>query len=175
MSFRIRRPGPGVLVLRDNPGCFWLLGLLFVGVGGLVAAGLAGAFENLDQVSPLEKALAWVLALAALGAGLWTFYRSPQSRIEVRAGDGTLTVRRRGLLRAGREVYALADVADVLLDQTSDIDGDPVHRLAMRLHGDSDLIPLSLLWLHDRPGLEQAAREIQTLLPNGKSKENKTL
>lgn len=174
MSLRMRRPAPGVLLVGDNPGCFWLLGLLFVGAGGLVAVGLAGAFVDLDQVSPLEKALAWVLALAALGAGLWTLYRSPQSRIEIRAGDGTLTVRRRGLLRAGREVYDLAGVADVLLDETSDTDGDPVYRLALRLHGDSDLIPLSLLWLHDRPGLEQAAREIQTLLPNGKSKENRS-
>lgn len=70
------------LVLKDSPGCFWMLGLFFVVIAGTFVIGLMGAFTNLYELNELERAGAWFVSLSGLAGGIWFIYTNPGTRLD---------------------------------------------------------------------------------------------
>ena len=159
---QLRRASPTIFELKDQPGCFWLFSMFFLGIGSLVLAGLLGLF-NLDEVSVVGKIFTWALALSAISAGAFLLHRSPSSRARFDLQQGKLLISRRGLFRLENAEFCLDQIEDITLAETSDIDGDPVHQLRIQLRS-GEVVPLSLLWLHNKEQLEKVREEILHLL-----------
>ena len=160
---QIKKSSPTHLTLADQPGCFWLFGLFFLLIGGVVVAGLLGLFTNLKEVSLPEKAFAWVLALSAIGVGAYIAYDSPGSRVSFDRQKGSVVIRRKGLMRKQTLQYSLLEVETIFLREGQDIDGDPVYRLTMRLRSGEE-VELSWLWLHGKDKLEKVAERARLYL-----------
>jgi len=155
---------PGVLTLMDSPGCFWLFGGFFLTIGGAVVVAVSASGGEGDPL--WQQVLGIALGLLGAGVGVYVIYDSPQSRVVIHAGEQTLTVRRRGLLRREQDRYDLRTIRSAYLVQGQDIDGDPVFTLRMQLHDERE-IPLTRLWLHNRARLEENLSLLETYLPRG--------
>ena len=160
---QLKQPSPTILLLKDKPGCFWLFSMFFIALGGLVLAGLLGLFTDLGEISLSGKILTWVLALSATGAGIFQLYRSPGSRSRFDHEQGKMVILRRGLFRKEKYEYRLDEIEEIILAETTDIDGDPVHQLRMQLKSGQE-VRLSSLWLHNKGELELVREKIQEFL-----------
>jgi hypothetical protein len=131
------------LTLRDSAGCIWLLGFFFIAVAGSFVVGLMGAFTNLNELSELEKLLGWFISLSGVAAGVWIIYTNPGVLVNFDKNNNTAIVNRRGLLKNETENYSLNEIADVVLDETTDSDGDPFYRIALKLNRDKQVLLFS--------------------------------
>jgi len=163
---RIVEDSPARLVMQDQPGCIWLLGLFFAAIGGVFIVGLLGAFTNLSDVSPAGRVVAWAMALAAVGAGAHIVRGTPRSRLELDRAAQTLTLRRRGLFRNEAFSYPLTLVSQVLVRVDKDSDGDNYYRLVMLLDGGQEVV-ISHVGQHDRAGLDLVADALRAALGGG--------
>jgi hypothetical protein len=145
--------------IEDSPGLSWILGALFVLVGGAFALGSLGLFTNAADLSFGMRIVILALGTAGIGAGVWVWKRSPLSRVQVNVSDRYILVDRWGI--TGRETTRLdfADVRAVELETGTDSDGDPVYRPMLRMQNSSPL-HLSLLHVHDRAQVERVIQEI---------------
>ena len=137
------------LTLRDSAGCLWLLGLFFIAVAGSFVVGLMGAFTNLNELSELEKLLGWFISLSGVAAGVWIIYTNPGVLVNFDKNNNTAIVNRRGLLKNETENYSLNEIADVVLDETIDTEGDPFYKIALILNTERK-VRLFSTGLHDR-------------------------
>jgi hypothetical protein len=149
----------GTLVVDDAPVLHWLLALLFVGVGGLFVVGPLGVFTDADRLRWWVRAA--IAAVGSLGVivGGWVLARAPRSRLTVRPAPAAVRLQRWGLRgRAGWE-WPRAAVTGVQLVQGADDEGGAVFQLHLLLR-DARPVPLSIVWTHDRAGLERVARRL---------------
>jgi hypothetical protein len=150
---RIARQG-GRITIRDRAGPFWALGL-FLLLGGAMAIALPlGLATDAGRLEPWERLASVGMGLAVSAGALWWLARNPGTRVEL-----DLTHRRLRLVRSGlrgRQVHWLSfdDLATAEVEQSTDGDGGPVWRPAVRLRT-GQLIPLSELWSHDRAGVDE--------------------
>jgi len=142
------------LVLKDSPGCFWMLGLFFVVIAGTFVIGLMGAFTNLYELNELERSGAWIVSLSGLAAGIWFIYSNPGTRLNFDKSENLLTIQRRGLMRNEIEKYRLDDIADFKLVESKDTDGDPVYRIELQLKS-GNKASLTELWINNKEGLQK--------------------
>jgi hypothetical protein len=145
------------LILRDEPGCFWVFGFFFVVVGGLVM--LAG-LSTVEPYPVWQRVLAFGMAVAAMGIGGYVIASSPGSEVEADAAARTLVIRRRGLYLRELERFSFGEIRDIYLVETQDIDGDPVHSIRLRLAGGRE-VPVTSLWLHNKPKLEDNVAQLR--------------
>ena len=82
LQMKLIRHSTSNLVLKDPPGCIWLFGFFFVSISGMFIAGLSGLFNNLNEISTLEQAGAWIISLAGFSAGIWVIYSHPGITID---------------------------------------------------------------------------------------------
>jgi len=142
------------LVLKDSPGCFWMLGLFFVVIAGTFIIGLLGAFYNLNEITELEKAGAWFISLSGLSAGIWFIYTNPGTRLDFNKIENVLTIQRRGLMKNEIEKYRLNNIEDIILIESKDTDGDPVYRVELKIKYEKN-VSLTELWVHNKEGLQK--------------------
>jgi hypothetical protein len=131
------------LVLRDSAGCIWLLGFFFLAVAGTFVIGLMGTFYNLNEVTELEKLGAWIVSLSGVAAGIWIIYSHPGVYARFDKSTNSLTINRKGLMKNVTENYRLSEIKDVVLDETTDPDGDPFYRIALKLNRDKQVLLFS--------------------------------
>jgi hypothetical protein len=155
---RIRQRG-GVVEAEDVPGLHWLLGLLFVGVGGLFAVGALGLFVDAGRLPPWQRALVAGFGAVGLVVGFWTLDRSPRSRLTVDPGRGLVRLEQRGIARRTVRQWPLAALKAVELLESRDDEGGPVFRLQLALH-EADSVLVSPVWRHGREAMEAAARRV---------------
>lgn len=151
------------LVLKDSAGCFWMLGLFFVVVAGTFIIGLLGAFYNLNEVTEIEKAVAWFISLSGFAAGIWFIYSNPGTKLNFDKGENLLTIQRRGLMRNEIEKYSLNDIDDVVLIESEDSEGDPVYRIELQLK-EENKTSLTELWINHKEGLQKNIDTIKEFL-----------
>jgi hypothetical protein len=156
-------PSPDVLVLSDRPGCFWLLGLFFVAIGGLFLAGVAGLFTNAEDLSLAARALIALMAAAAVGAGIYLIHRSPGSHARFDAGAGRLALKRYWPFYSSTRTVYLSDVAATYAEKSEDTEGSLVYRPTIRLCCGEE-IALSSLWQHDQAGVERVVADVEAYL-----------
>lgn len=151
------------LKLTDSAGCLWLFGLFFVVIGGIFILGLLGLFTNLNELSDLEKAAAWLMSLSGFSAGVYFIYQNPGSGILFDKRNNSLTITRTGLFRNQREQYRLNEILNIVLSQSTDIDGDPVYRIEAELKT-GKLVPLSLIWIQNKGVQDELLNKIKEFL-----------
>jgi hypothetical protein len=133
---RLHDRDDGTLVVDDTPVLHWLLAVLFVGVGGLFVVGPLGVIVG-----------GWVLA------------RAPRSRLMVRPAPAAVRLQRWGLRGRTAWEWPLVAVTGVQLVQGRDDESGAVFQLHLLLR-DARPVPLSIVWTHDRAGLERVARRL---------------
>jgi len=153
------------LVLKDSPGCFWMLGLFFVVIAGTFVIGLMGAFTNLHELNELEKAGAWFVSLSGLTAGIWFIYSNPGTRLDFDKKEGMLLINRRGLMKKESERFPLNEIKDISLAESEDTDGDPVYRIELQLKS-GNKTSLTELWINHKEGLQKNIETINEFLQN---------
>jgi len=151
------------LKLTDSAGCLWIFGLFFIIMGGIFISGLLGMFQNLDELSNLEKLGAWIISLGGFLAGVYLIYQNPGSGILFDRGNNKLIITRTGLFRNQKEEYGLNEIKDIVLTKSTDTDGDPVYRVEAELKT-GKLIPLSILWLQNKEVMEDKIKTIRDFL-----------
>jgi hypothetical protein len=145
--------------VEDSPGLSWILGGLFVFVGGAFALGSLGLFTNAADLSFGIRTAIFVLGTIGICAGGWVWKRSPLSRVQVNVSERYILINRWGLTGRERTRVDFADVQAVEVETSTDSEGDPVYRPILRLHNKAPVF-LSLLHVHDRAQLERVIQEI---------------
>jgi hypothetical protein len=151
------------LILKDSPGLHWILGGMFLAIGGLAVAGPLGLFENSQQLSPLSRAVIVGFGCAGIGAGVWVLRRSPRSICVFDRTQGHLVVRRRGFSGASTSRHPILEIVKAEVTESRDIDGDPVYRLQVVLRS-GQMVPLSYFWAHGKEDHEAAADALRNFL-----------
>jgi hypothetical protein len=159
---------PDGLTLTDSPGCFWLFGAFFCGIGG---ASILAAISSMAEYYPAwQIGLAVGLGLAAMAAGIYLIYNAPGSRVVIRKTRNEFNVSHRGLFRREELSFRLNDIRGIYIVQGKDIDGDPVFTIRFQ-STDGRELPLTHLWLHDRENLEYTLALLGEYLPIGEIEE----
>lgn len=153
------------LTLRDSTGCLWLFGFFFIAIAGTFVVGLMGAFTNLYELNELERTAAWVVSLSGIAAGVWIIYTHPGVYARFDKSTNSLTINRKGLMKNVTETYRLNEIADVVLDETTDSDGDPFYRIALKLNRDKQVLLFST-GLHDKQTQQKNVELIKRFLEN---------
>jgi hypothetical protein len=159
----IVRQTPSQLILKDSPGMHWVLGGMFLCIGGLAVAGALGLFANAQELSPLARAVIVGFGSAGIGAGVWVLRRSPGSICVFDRTQGHLVVRRRGFSGASSSRHPLFEIGKAEVAEGRDIDGDPVYRLQVALRS-GQALPLSKLWAHGKGEHEAGADAVRNFL-----------
>ena len=91
--------------------------------------------------------------------GLWWLAQNPTTRVELDLTRRSLRLVRWGIL--GREVRQLPfdQLESAVVEEGEDGDGGKVWRPAVRLRY-GGVLPLSLLWSHDEPGIRSAVATV---------------
>ena len=155
---RIRERG-AIVEAEDVPGLHWLLGLLFIGVGGVFVVGPLGLFVDAARLPPWQRALAMGFGAVGLVVGFWTLDRSPRARLSVDPGRGRLRLDQRGIGRRSVREWPLAALRAVELLEDRDDEGGEVFRLQLALH-EGEPVLVSPVWRHGRETMEAAARRV---------------
>jgi hypothetical protein len=151
------------LVLRDSPGCFWLLGMLFVVVGGLFAAGSLGLFTNAHTLSIAQRLLVLLMGSTGVGVGIGVIVQAPQTVSVFDRQMQQVVITRRGLLGRTVSRYSFPDITTLQIREHADSEGSPVFQLELVLRSQQP-VPLSRLWMHQRPEHEQVMSSVQDFL-----------
>ncbi len=159
---QIRRAAD-TLILRDSPGCFWLLGAIFLVPGLLLLAGGVGVVPFDEGGMRGGKAIAALAGLGSMVAGLWIIITSRYTVSEFDSRRRQLRIHRRSLITNEVEHYSFDDIAAVRVIEGKDSEGDPIYKchLAMR---DASEVPILPLWVHHKEGLEEAATAMREVL-----------
>jgi hypothetical protein len=153
-----------VMVVKDAPGCIWLLALMFV-VGGTVALAAAAGLVDGDggPISAWARLAAFMLGAAHLGGALWIFRGHAATETVMDRAQGLVVVRTSGVGPGREDALRFRNVAGVEVREEKDGDGDPVYTLTLRLK-DGRALPLHSLPQHGRDALDADARAIRTFL-----------
>jgi hypothetical protein len=151
------------LVLRDTPGCVWLLGLIFVALGGLFVYGVLGGFNNINELSPMKKGITAFIALSGLAGGLWTIARHPIITTILHQQTRVIEIRRAGLTGKSAEVYTFAQAREFRVIDSKDSDGDPIYEIVLSLNGGRE-VTLSNSIGRDRPAYEEITARLNRFL-----------
>jgi len=148
------------MVVRDNPGLWWLLALLFIGVGGgAVYVGLAKAHD-----APWwQGAVATGMGFVSVTAGAWWAWRSPLSIVTVSPVRQEVRLVQVGLFGRRVQLIGFAEVDDVVVERQTDDEGGLVARPALLLR-DGRTLPLSRLWRHDARGIARAVASLRSAI-----------
>jgi len=154
---------PEQLTLRDNPGCFWFAGLLFIGVGIPFVIGPLGLFTNNNEVSWWVKVLAVMMGCISVGVGVHLIYEAPVTVTVFDRLRGEAIIKERGLFKNSAHRIALAEIESANIAEKEDDDGDPVYRPFITLHN-QQIVLLSSLWIHGKEGTEEVVIAVQDFL-----------
>jgi hypothetical protein len=151
------------LVLKDNPGCFWLLGAFFVAAGAFVCLGVAGLFSNADELMLLERLFAILVGIASIIAGAYMILRAPSSRVDFDIERRVAVIKRRRLFYSKIIRLPFEEIYGFAVDEKRHSDDSAVYRAAVVLDG-GQVVPLSELWLNDRTWVKLTIHQVSQTL-----------
>lgn len=144
--------------VRDNPGAWWLLALLFIGVGaGFVYVGISRA----SQIEWWQAPLAVLMGIISVAVGVWWAGRSPLSTVFITPAEQQVRVVQIGLFGKHVQTVPFGRIEDVVVERQSDTEGGAVARPALLLR-DGKKVPLSALWRHDVKGITKAVATLRS-------------
>ena len=135
------------LIIRETPGCLWIVGLFFASVGGIFVYGALGGLADYARQSPLMLVLALVIGAIGVGAGIWIIYKAPITKIVINRIENTLSMTRYGLLGSTETFYDFDDIKYFCLTEDIDDEGSPIWYFALKLN-DDEIIKITSLASH---------------------------
>lgn len=132
------------LIIRETPGCLWIVGLFFAFVGGVFVYGAIGGFADYARQSPLMLAAALVMGSIGIGAGVWIIYNAPITKIVINRIENTVLMSRFGLLTRSDSLYDFDNIEGFTLIEDRDDEGDPIWYFALKLIDDEPIKITSL-------------------------------
>ncbi|HEX8250176.1 MAG TPA: hypothetical protein VF599_18530 [Pyrinomonadaceae bacterium] len=136
------------LIVRETPGCLWIFGLFFALVGGMFVYGALGGFVNYARHEFWTLALALLMGLIAVAAGIWIIYGAPITKVVINRIENTVLIKRYGLFGRRESFYAFDEIERFCLVEEKDSEGDNIWFLGMKLTGE-ETIKISSLASHD--------------------------
>lgn len=121
------------LIIRETPGCLWIVGLLFAFVGGVFVYGALGGFADYARQSPLMLALALAMGLIGVGVGIWIIYNAPITKIVINRVENTVLMSRYGLFSREDSLYDFDEIEGFCLIEDRDDEGSPIWYFALKL------------------------------------------
>lgn len=153
----------GRVVIKDNPGCIWLLGL-FMGTEGCFAIyGALGGFSNRNEVSAFALIITFVIGAAIIAASVWVITSKAISTIIIDRNTETVTHTSIGVKGKKTRTYLFSDIRRFYLIQDTDSEGDPIWSLAMQLIT-GETIDLSAMESHDEKYKQDFVFEANTFI-----------
>lgn len=136
------------LIIRETPGCLWIVGLFFALVGGVFVYGSLGGLADYDRHAPWLLAATFVMGATGVATGVWIIYRAPVTRVVINRIENSVSMTRYGLYGRQQNFYAFDDIEQFFLIEETDEEGDPIWSLGMNLTN-GDVINISSLPSHD--------------------------
>lgn len=150
-------------MVEASAGPVPVLGVFFLVIGGIFVYGLLGGFVNLHEVELWERAVAWAVSLAVIGAGAWILHEARGHRTVIDSVRRTVVIARRAPFHTGREQIRLAEIREAVVTRDTDSDGDPVYGIALELHTNRRASLTPILY-PDRTDCDRAVAEINRFL-----------
>jgi hypothetical protein len=148
------------VTLRDSPGLWWLLALLFLTVGAaFVFIGLARSAD----APQWQAALAMLMGLVGVATGVTFAWSSPGSIVRLDHATRELTLKQLGVFGQRRRSFRLDQIERVDVEHSHDDDGNTVARPVLTLR-DRQSIVLSALWQHDVEAVRSATAALSAAL-----------
>lgn len=136
------------LVVKEAPGCIWILGLFFIGVSGTIVYGSLGGFTNYREIPQWQVIVAFVMGSFGVMAGYGIIWAAPVTRLVIDKQHNILTHTRRGINGKTKKIYTLDQIKEFTLIDEADSDGDPIYFLGLEL-ASGEKVKISSLSSHD--------------------------
>lgn len=159
---KLSQDGPH-LTLHDRPGCIWLFGLIFVASGLFVLWGLAGGFNNSDDLSLRARLIITMIAIAHMAGGLYTLRAHPAITAHFDGREQRASIQQRSLLHRHDWQGHFSEIHAVVIEEERDSDGDPIFTVGLRLKR-GRVVTLTALPRHTREPCEQLAARLRAFL-----------
>jgi hypothetical protein len=149
----------GHIIIRDQAGGHWLLGLFLLAGGLLGVAAPLGLAVDAESLHLWERVASVTIGIGVMAGALWWLRRSPGTRVVIEPARRRLRLIRLGLGGRKVEEFRFDDLRDVAIDRSEDTDGGLVTRPITHLRSGAT-VHLSLVWSHDHQGVAAAAAEV---------------
>ena len=117
-------------------------------VGGIFVYGSLGGLVDYGSQSLWMLALAFVFGAIGVGAGIWTIYIAPITKVVINRLENTVFITRYGLFGKREDFYELEEIEQFCLIEEKDSEGDDIWLLGMKLNAD-ETIKISSFPSHD--------------------------
>lgn len=135
------------LIIRETPGCIWIVALFFASIGGVFVYGALGGFTNYRFIAPYQLFFAFIMGMVGVVAGCWFIYRSPITKITINNITETVFLQRFGVSGKSANKYKFNEISQFFLIEEKDDEGDLIWLLGMEL-ATGDVIKISSLESH---------------------------
>jgi hypothetical protein len=136
------------LIVRETPGCLWIFGLFFAFVGGMFVYGSLGGFVDYGRHELWMLALALLMGLIGVAAGIWIIYGAPIIKVVINRIENTVLLTRYGLFGRRESFYAFDEIERFCLVEEKDDEGNDIWFLGMNLTNE-ETIKISSHASHD--------------------------
>lgn len=136
------------LIIRETPGCLWILGLFFAIIGGVFVYGSLGGLTDWDRQAAWMLAITFVMGSMGVAAGIWIIYGAPITKVVIDRIENTVLMTRYGLFGKRETFYAFDEIEQFCLIEEKDDESNPIWSLGMNLSR-GETIKISSLPSHD--------------------------
>ena len=121
------------LIIKETPGCLWLVGLFFAIIGAAFVYGSLGGYSNYKDAETWVLAIHFLGGSAAIATGYWLIFQAPVTKITIDRDTKTLTYSKRGLFKKTENIYSFDQIKQFRSIEVIDNEGDTVWALGMEL------------------------------------------
>lgn len=140
---RVKRSA-NILVIRETPGCLWILGVFFAVIGTAFVYGSLGGYTNFDEAPPWVLGLHFFGGICAIAAGYWVLFFAPITTVIIDRNTRTVSIRRKGITGKTDTEFVFDEVGRFDVFEEFDSDGDDVYTLGLVLADERNLTISSL-------------------------------
>jgi hypothetical protein len=121
------------LIIRETPGCLWILSGLFVFVGGVFIYGSLGGFTNWNSVPWWTILLTLLMGSIGFAVGCRMLFHSPITKVIVNRPNELVTLTRYGLFGKTEIVYSFEQIKQFCLVEEKDDKDNLIWSLGIEL------------------------------------------
>ena len=132
------------LIIKENPGCLWLLGLFFAAFGVLFIYGAFNGFILFGIQTPWAVNLTFLLGLLGIAVGVWTIHKTPINNLEIDKLEKQIILSRWGIFGKRTSVYYFEEIEKFRLFEAKTANGSVNWTFGIELI-DGEKIPVTSL------------------------------
>ena len=139
---------------------------LFLFGGSLFVLGPLGLFTNNAAVPLWTRGLAFAMGLVGVATGVWLLWSSPSVATTVDVRRRRVIIRERGLAGRREREIEVGEIADVVVAEMPDSDGDATYQPHLILRS-GEHVALAHVWLSARGSSEKPVLALRRALRLG--------